>query len=72
MSSARQTLTTEKNIMSNQSVDENKRCPEQKLDSPKFEFRQPPDERAELLILLCGKRWALICRRERGYRVLWE
>lgn len=41
-------------------------------DSPKLEFRQPPDERAELLILLCGKRWALICRRDRGYRVLWE
>lgn len=30
------------------------------LDSPEFEFRQPSDEWAELLILLGGEGWALI------------
>lgn len=33
------------------------------LDSPELEFWQPSDERAELLVLLGGKGWTLICRR---------
>ena len=41
------------------------RCPDQKMDSPEFEFRQPPDERAEFLVLLGRKGWALICRKDR-------
>lgn len=32
-------------------------------DSPELEFWQPSDERAELLVLLGGKGWTLICRR---------
>lgn len=34
--------------------------------SPEFEFRQPPDERAELLVLLGWKGWALICSTDRS------
>lgn len=33
------------------------------LDWPELEFWQPSDERAELLVLLGGKGWTLICRR---------
>lgn len=54
----------------NLSVDESARCTDRELHSPEFEFRQPPDERAELLILLGRKGWSLICRRD--FRVVYK
>lgn len=35
---------------------------EQRMNSPEFEFGQSSDERAELLVLLGGEGWTLICR----------
>lgn len=32
------------------------------MNSPEFEFGQSSDERAELLVLLGGEGWTLICR----------
>lgn len=46
-----------------ETVDETLRDKKGLLDSPELEFWQPSDERAELLVLLGGKGWTLICRR---------